>query len=159
MSLAWRGDHTRSTGGNHFSAGGQSVDVFTIKGHRWMASPGTCADGVECPFESWVCETSFLAEFGSKCLSTKSKVSPYLGFLNEPDFPKISGWVCGQFFFGWWAIRGCTAYSGEQLSAIHWSQRVHYLAQNWILWFWNSCAEQALEWTDPKHPRTTVAQN
>ena len=31
--------------------------------------------------------------------------------------------------------------------------------QNWILWFWNSCAEQALEWTDPKDPRTIVAQN
>ncbi len=29
-------------------------------------------------------------------------------------------------------------------------------SQNWILWFWSSCAEQALEWTNPKDPRTIV---
>ena len=26
-------------------------------------------------------------------------------------------------------------------------------SQNWILWFWNSCAEQALKWTGPKDPK------
>ena len=50
MSLASKGGHMLPTGGNQLSVGG--LEICVPEGHRWMASSGTCAYGVECPFES-----------------------------------------------------------------------------------------------------------